>query len=145
MEQCDNGVCIQGSKPCQAGQICNESKDQCRNVSKKAGTSFPVTIRRPVSADEQTKLLIVKTTEDNYFDRTLSSVIFANSGDNSQGVKLDTIKKAFKLKTWFGSFIFLPVRVHKQATVGQWEILINTEVSGRDPIEERVISTFIIK
>jgi hypothetical protein len=145
VERCDNGICIQGSNPCQAEQICSESRNQCVNVSKKIGTSFPVTIRRPVFTDEQTKLMIVKTIEDNYFDKTISSVIFSNSGNNSQGVKLDDIKKTFKLKTWFGSFIFLPVRVYKQATVGHWEILINTGVSGRNPIEERVYSTFIIK
>ena len=111
----------------------------------KPGKSFPATISRPVSTEVKSKLLIVKTAEDNYFDRAISSVVFTNSGDNLQGVKLDAIKKAFKLKTLFGSLIFLPIQVHKQAAVGQWEVLINTEVSEGEPTEETIISNFKVK
>jgi hypothetical protein len=144
-ERCDNGVCIQGSNPCQSGQVCSESRDQCKNVRTKPGKSFPETISRPVSTEVKSKLLIVKTAEDNYFDRADSSVVFANSGDNPVGLKLNANRKAFKLKTLFGSLIFLPIQVHKQATVGQWEVLINTEVSGNEPTEETVIANFEIK
>jgi len=144
-ERCDNGICIQGSDPCQAGQMCSESRDQCKNVRTNPGKSFPKTISRPVSTEVKSKLLVVKTAEDNYFDRAVSSVVFANSGDNSQGVELNAIKKAFKLKTLFGSLIFLPIQIHKQATVGQWEVLIKTEVSGHEPTEETIIANFEIK
>jgi hypothetical protein len=144
-EKCNDGVCIPGIEPCQAGQICNESKDQCKNVRTKPGKSFPETITRPVSNEVQTKLLVVKTTEDNSFNRVHSNIVFVNSEGDVQGVKLDTVKKAFKLKTWFGSLIFLPIQVSKNAMVGKWEVFINTELIGGEPTEEIIATNFTVK
>jgi hypothetical protein len=88
---------------------------------------------------------MINTNEDNYFDGKKSKIVFARSGSNAVGIRVDSVKKAFKIQTLMGSFIFLPVRLHKQAIVGDCEVIINTEVDGLEPFEENIVSKIRIK
>jgi hypothetical protein len=145
IEQCDNGNCIPGAVPCQASQVCNESRDQCRDVKTKPGRIEPAVVSRPLYQDEKTKWIMISTNEDNYFNKEKSHIVFTRSGSNSEGMSVDSVKRAFKIKMLKGTFIFLPVRLHKQAMTGDWDVIINTEVDGQVPFEENIVSTIKIK
>ena len=88
---------------------------------------------------------MINTNEDNYFDRKKSQIVFARAESNSEGIRVDPVKKIFKIKTLMGTFIFLPVRLHKQVMVGDWEVIINTDVDGLEPFEENIVSKIRIK
>ena len=88
---------------------------------------------------------MINTNEDNYFDGKKSKIVFARSGSNSEGISVDSFEKTFKIKTFLGTFIFLPVRLQKRVMVGDWEVIINTEVDGLEPFEENIVSKIRIK
>jgi hypothetical protein len=62
------------------------------------------------------------------------------SGAGAQGVSINTRWKAFGI----GRLIFIPVCVERGASVGQWSILVKTDV-GNIPLEETIMTMFQVR
>ena len=61
-------------------------------------------------------------------------------GVDAQGISINTMRNAFRI----GRFIFVPVCVEQEATVGQWSIQIKTNLQS-DATEETIMAVFQVR
>ena len=59
---------------------------------------------------------------------------------DAQGVAINTMRTAFRI----GRFIFVPMCVEQEATIGQWSIQIKTDLQS-DATEETIVATFQVR
>jgi hypothetical protein len=141
-ETCSNGVCVKGQPPCGDGQLCKENLKQCWDVITITATSLNKSIWRPIIRQSKRQWLFAKVAEDTHYTADESSIAAVGSIAGAQGVSIDPRRKIF---TFFkGKLFFIPVLVEHEATVGQWNIVIKTDI-GSVPAEENIVTSFQVK
>lgn len=85
---------------------------------------------------------MAKVAEDTHYTADESSIAAVGSVPEAQGVSIDPRRKTFTL--FKGKLFFIPVRVEHEATVGQWNIVIKTDV-GSVPLQENIVTSFQVK
>jgi hypothetical protein len=95
---------------------------------------------KPLLRATKNKWLITHCSETHYFDREKSTIEALGSESGFQGVSVNGQKKAFSI----GKFIFIPVSITKEATAGNWRIIITTELSNFKS-EEQIVTDFRVR
>jgi len=141
-ELCDDGGCVEDKEPCVSDEICMEDVDQCWNIEKLTALSLRDTLARPIFRKKRCPWLVLKSEEDNHFNKSKYSITIEGQGDDALGVEIDYKRSAFKIL----GFILVPVCIEYNATIGQWTIEIETLVGDADnPFNEIIYTTFQIR
>jgi DMSO/TMAO reductase YedYZ molybdopterin-dependent catalytic subunit len=139
-EKCINGKCVQDPSPCSDEQVCKEEVKQCWDAINITATSLQKRVLRPILRDTKCLWLVVVSHQNNHFHPGRSIIEAVGSGAGAQGVSINTRWKAFGI----GRLIFIPVCVERGASVGQWSILVKTDV-GNIPLEETIMTMFQVR
>jgi hypothetical protein len=122
--------------------LCKENLKQCWDVITITATSLNKSIWRPIIRQRKCLWLLAKVAEDNNYTADESSIAAVGSVPGAQGVSIDPRRKIFTL--FKGKLFFIPVCVEHEATVGQWNIVIKTDV-GSVPLQENIVTSFQVK
>jgi hypothetical protein len=88
-------------------------------------------LRRPMLAEKKCVLMQLFVAKRNNFSVRDSIITLTGPGVDAQGVAINAEKRAYKI----GWFIFVPVCVEREATVGQWSIQIKTHIESSATVE----------
>ncbi|MCX5895607.1 MAG: VWA domain-containing protein [Proteobacteria bacterium] len=106
-----------------------------------SATSFPKQVNRPFFRNKRCLWLSVQCPDGGHFNEE-SIIAIEGEANNFGGVEINQRRDAFKK----GKFIFIPVCVGNNATIGKWDIKIITEFEeGGIPFEENIEASFMIK
>jgi hypothetical protein len=137
-EQCVDGICVPGQRPCGRGQVCSEDADQCWDIVNLAASFLPEKIKRPLLFPERcTWLMLISDGKNNCTENSI--IEFSGPSGEEAGLKLNPDRKPFVL----GKFIFLPVCIQKNAPAGQVKVTIISEVQTDSTTVEEIIETSV--
>jgi hypothetical protein len=105
-------------------------------------TSLNKSIWRPIIRESKCLWIVAKVAEDNHYTADASSIAAVGSISGAQGVSIDSRRKTLALLK--GKLFLIPVCVERGATVGQWNIVIKTDI-GSVPAEENIVTSFQVK
>ena len=134
-EKCINDICESGQNPCSTDQACKENKQECWTISTITANSLQKAMTKPLLRATKNKWLITYCAEVNHFDGLTSKIEVMGVADGFHGVTINGQKKAFSL----GKFIFVPVSITKEATAGNWMVIITTELPNFKS-EEQIVT-----
>ncbi len=141
-EECTDGECIDGQVPCDSEQICMENEAQCLDFQNISASSINRKLSRPVFREEKCTWLVLEVEGDDNFDPESSTVAIEGQETGCSGVIPDPDRAPFEIL----KFILIPLCIEREATVGQWKIAINTQVTGPDnQFEESINAGFEIE
>lgn len=140
VEKCIFNICTIGLPACTADKSCKEEAQECWDVAAITAKSLSKALSKPLVRADRNRWLIVYCSEDNHFDKQESRIAAAGAGDGYQGVSVNTQKNVFSM----GKFIFIPLSISQEATSGNWQIIITTELPGVQ-IEERIVADFQVR
>ncbi len=140
-EKCDNGNCVCGGSPCFQDEICVEDVQECWGFEKLTSIALRQKILRPEFRSKRCPWLVLVTETENNFDREKSRITINCNKQDFQGVVVDESRKAVS----FEKFILIPLCIDKDATVGQWQVVIETDiVNGENSFQYIIEGNFEI-
>jgi len=150
-EACEAGTCVQGDLPCADDQLCREAREQCWDLlTISSSTTFSPelgerTVARPLLLEQRCIWLRVMALSAHHFAAGKSKITLQRSGESFAGVTLDQTRTPVR-GLLFENAVWLPVCISKDATVGRWEIRIETEVSDAEtPFLETIQGFFVVQ
>jgi len=125
-ERCDNGTCAAGEQPCGADQHCDEKQEECFYSIRLSPDKVMNRLRKPLWFDRLHQWLILLYTGNLNINESETAVTIEGDNDTLTGIELDTANNCFQLYR----YIFVPVYIYKNATLGSWAITILVQASA---------------
>ncbi len=121
-ESCVDGACYAGEVPCDEGYECSEETYECEynDTDTQSVSVFIKKGRKPVYRLKSCQWIIMKYDED--IDLSNTTITIESSDNNYHGVEIDDTRNPVKM----GTLIFIPVCIWKDATSGEWTVVIET-------------------
>ncbi|MEI6128289.1 MAG: hypothetical protein WCQ99_17210, partial [Pseudomonadota bacterium] len=119
-ETCSSGVCAAGAQPCDENQKCDETQKQCFDIIHLAAENLIIKPRAPVFFEKIPQWLILHYTGDLTINDSQTMVSIEGDNETFHGIEVDHTKKCFQLSR----YIFVPVFIYKDATLGSWSVIV---------------------
>jgi hypothetical protein len=137
-EKCNNGTCVTYPS-CAEAQLCKEEQDECWEVKTITATCLQRSINCPILQEQKRTWIIMYSFAEHHCDPGTSRLEVSGAGTDFHGIQIDA-RRPFKI---FG-FIFIPLNIDRDASVGQWNIQITTDLDSTKT-EERIVAWFKIR
>jgi hypothetical protein len=132
---------MSGFSPCGVDQMCIEDLDLCSDKTTVNASCRPGTLLRPLVRTKRCTWLVVQWDKDNRFNPK-SNITFHGKDKNFQGIEVNEAKIALM----FFNYVFMPVCIEKDASVGRWTMNIETiAVNAEDLSMNRIEANFLVK
>jgi hypothetical protein len=135
-EICSKGVCTTEEPPCNKEAVCIEETHECREILFVSAVSLIKDIPRPIIREKRCQWLILATDDFFYFNDASHTIEIENMENDFQGVEIDPHRNPLH----HNNFIFIPLCIWKNATVGQYKIIIRSY-----PVDEALTADFNIR
>jgi hypothetical protein len=148
-EKCDAGNafadqdgCLPGTPPCSAEQLCVEEPGQCWSIEMLEAQSLQRTLSRPLFFGKICTFLVLRPDTPNNFAPGKSTLSLIGPTDEASGVSINERQEPLE----FFGFILVPVCIAKDATIGTWDVRIETEMADAEqPFIEIIEESFDVK
>jgi len=141
-EQCREGSCVAGEAPCGQDELCMEAEDECWGLRKLEAQCLQNVLRRPMLLPRRCGWMVLQCRGDQHIDAAQSAVNVSGPSAYAAGLEVDAARQVMLL----GNFVAIPICLSRDATVGQWQVQIETDVtSGQGSFREYVEHAFEVK
>jgi len=137
------GSCIDGEEPCSEDEVCIESRDVCWSKIQLTAQTMQKRLWRPFFRARRCLWLMLGCRGEDHVDPLKSTVSLSclESGE-AAGVSINQERQIRKT----GRTIMVPLCIERDATQGQWQLLITTDhEEGDNPFQEVVKVQFEVQ
>lgn len=141
-EQCSDGQCVAGEQPCGENQQCDETQEACLDSINMSTADLINKPRKPVFKEKIHQWLVLFYAGDININESVTTVTIEGDDSDFHGVERDTSRPCYQLF----NYIFVPVYIYRDATAGQWTIVIQAkEKDSLDTVSQRMEASFQIQ